>query len=378
MKRIMFVAPDLSVGGVQRALVTFLRTAPFDRLDITLLLFRDGGEFLGDLPSQVHVRVEKRLEKRERLRGTVSGTLKRFRLDSIFSLAKRAYHRSGQRLAQVKCGECCDVAVAFSDGLATWYVAKSVQAERKIAFVHTDVSRAGYDAGREREIYRQFEEVVLASRAAEDSFLRLIPQARGKTVILPNAIDRERILRLSEGPSPYPETNNIVRLLTVGRLSHEKGVGKIPLLLRKLEDAGQSVCWYVVGEGPERENLLRSARRLNVEKGLILVGQMENPFLYMRYCDIYVQPSEYEGYCIALAEARALCRPILACDFAGAREQLENGVDGAITGMDVEEMFPALLILVSQATERDRFQAALSQRRDSAENLAMAQWWEHL
>jgi len=378
MKRILLVAPDLSVGGVQRALVTFLRAAPFDRLDITLLLFRDGGEFLDEVPSQVHVKVEKRAGKRERLRSAVSGMLNRLRLNSIFKLAKQVYHRSGQRLARMKCDGRFDIAIAFSDGLATWYVANSVQAGRKIAFVHTDVSRAGYDAGREREIYRQFEEVVLSSRASEESFLRLIPQMGGKTVILPNAVDRERVLSLSEGPSPYPEDSGAVRLLTVGRLSHEKGVGKIPVLLRKLLDAGQSVCWYVVGDGPERENLLRSARRLKVEKALVLAGQLENPFLYMRYCDIYVQPSEYEGYCIALAEARALCRPIVACNFAGASEQLENGVDGAITGMDADEVFPALLALVSQSKKRDEFRAALSQRQDSAENAAMARWWERL
>lgn len=378
MKRVLFVVPDLKVGGVQRALIGFLHAAPFDRIDVTLLTFREGGELYSELPDQVHVKVEPRMGRREKIRAAVSKILRRRGLDGLFALAKRAYHRSGAIMARADSSGGYDVAVAYSDGLATWYVAKSVRAAHKIAFVHTDFSKAGYSARQEREIYGSFEQIVFASQAARRSFLSALPEWEGRTAILPNALDVRQVLELAGEPIPC-FGGGAVKLATVGRLSHEKGVGKIPLLLDMLKCAGQKVCWCVVGDGPERESILQQARRLGVEGELMLVGQLKNPYPYMRECDVYIQPSEYEGYCIALAEAKVLCRPMVACDFAGAREQIQNGVTGFVTGAGVEELFPPILALVSQPQKRAEFQRALAQRQDAGESMVqVCLWWEAL
>lgn len=376
MKRILFVIPDLEVGGVQRALVTLLNAAPLDKLDITLLTFREGGKLHAQLPHQVHVKVEPQIGQAEKLRATVSKILRQCRLNGLFDFAKRIYHYSGKIMAKANNDGEYDAAVAYSDGLATWYVSKSVQAAKKIAFVHTDFTQAGYKARQEREIYSSFEQIVFASQAARRSFLAVLPEWEERTVILPNAVDIQQVLKLAEEPIPCLK-KGVVKLATVGRLSHEKGVEKIPPLLRRLKDAGQKVCWYVVGDGPERDNLLRQARKLGVEEELILVGQLENPYPYMRACDVYVQPSEYEGYCIALAEARLLCRPIAVCDFAGAGEQIENGVTGFVTGRMVEDLFPSILALVSQPQKRIEFERVLAQRQDAEKTMMQVHlWWE--
>lgn len=378
MKRILFVVPDLNVGGVQRSLVTLLNEAPFNQLDITLLTFREGGGLYAQLPDQVHVKVDRQIGKAEKLRAAVSKALRQCRLDSLFDFAKKVYHRSGKMMVQVNGEEKYDVAVAYSDGLATWYVAKNIQATQKIAFVHTDFSRAGYNAQQEREVYNSFEQIVFPSQAARQSFLAILPEWEEKTIILPNAVDIYQVRKLAEESTPQLEAG-VVKLVTVGRLSHEKGVEKIPPLLRRLKDAGQKVIWYVVGDGPERNNLLRQARKLGVEKELILTGQLENPYPYIRECDIYIQPSEYEGYCIALAEARLLYRPVVACDFAGAREQIENGVTGFITGMAIEDLFPPLLALVNQPQKRREFQKAVMQKQEMEKAMRQVRlWWETL
>lgn len=378
MKRILFVAPDLNVGGVQRALVALLNTAPFDKLDTTLLLFCEGGAMREQIPCQVHIKVDTRVGRTEKLRTIISKGLRKSRLNGLFNLAKKIYHRTGEVMVPANQTENYDVAVAYSDGLATWYVAKSVQAKRKIAFVHTDFFKAGYSAEQEREVYGRFEQIVFAAETARQSFLTVLPEWEAKTTVLPNIVDSQQVLKLAEGPVPTLRQGT-VNLMTVGRLSHEKGVGKIPPLLYKLKESGQKVCWYVVGDGPERINMLRQAHKLGVQEELILVGQLDNPYPYMRECDVYVQPSEYEGYCIALAEVRILCRPIVACDFAGAREQIEDGITGFVTGMEVEEIFPAILTLTSQPQKRIEFQQALRQRKDAQQVILQVQcWWERL
>lgn len=378
MKRILFVTPDLNVGGVQRALIALLNTAPFDKFDITLLLFCEGGALREQVPSQVHIKVDTRVGRTEKLRAVISKGLRKSRLNGLFDLAKKIYHRTGEAMVRTDHEERYDAAVAYSDGLATWYVAKSVQAERKIAFVHTDFLKAGYSARQEREIYSCFEQIVFAAQAARQSFLAVLPEWEEKTAILPNVVDPQQVVELAKQPIPNPR-QGIVKLATVGRLSHEKGAEKIPPLLYRLKASGQKVCWYVVGDGPERNNILRQAQKLGVEEELLLVGQLENPYPYMRECDVYVQPSEYEGYCIALAEAKILFRPIVACDFAGAREQIEDGVTGFVTGLGAEDLFPAILTLASQPQKRIEFEQALAQRNDAERTILQARcWWGNL
>ena len=176
MKHILFVVPDLEVGGVQRALTALLDAAPLDRMDITLLTFREGGALYAELPDQVHVKVEPRTGQAERLRAAVSKALRQYRCNRLFALAKKAYHHFGGMMARRESSEEYDVAVAYSDGLATWYVARSIQAARKIAFVHTDFSKAGYNAQQERWVYGCFEQIVFASQAARKSFLSVLPE----------------------------------------------------------------------------------------------------------------------------------------------------------------------------------------------------------
>lgn len=380
MKSIVFVVPKLGIGGVERSLISLLKQMPEDRFRVTVLTFLPGGELESQLPSSVTIRRAEGAGRQESIRATMSSFLRKLGFTALFHLAKKLYHKFGSAaVSRSAPGERFDIAVAYADGLATWYTAENIEADTKIAFVHTDVQRAGYDAAREQKVYAGYDKIYLGSQASRKAFLTLLPETEGKTAILPNAIDVAEILRLAEQEDPYPPGDVGCRLLTVGRLSHEKGVEKIPQLLRMLKDAGQNVHWYVVGDGPERENLRQQAQKLGVAESLSLTGALENPYPYIRGCDVYVQPSNYEGYCIALAEARALCVPAVACDFSGAAEQLQSGVDGFVTGMTTDELFPAILELVTDAQKRADFSASLREKQPGMEqNENVQAWWEWL
>lgn len=272
------------------------------------------------------------------------------------------------------------MAVAYTDGLATWYVAQSMSATRKVAFVHTDFAQARYNAATERKNYACFDRIFFGSDAAQSSFLDALPELAGKAAVLHSAVDTNEVRRLAIKPGPM-DTDGFsgLRLLTVGRLSHEKGMDKIPDLLSRLRSDGVQVRWYIAGDGPERAALLSKSRRMGLQDALILLGNLDNPYSAMRACDIYVQPSNYEGYCIALAEARALCKPIVACDFAGAREQVKDGLNGFITGMSIEELYSAVIELVNSPQTRSLFSKALFEQQPDLDNNSCTQkWWEWL
>ena len=69
---------------------------------------------------------------------------------------------------------------------------------------------------------------------------------------------------------------------------------------------------------------------------MILLGKKENPYPYIKACDLYVQPSRYEGKCVTVREAQTLGKPVVITRYATSKNQLEDGVDGVIVPMDNE------------------------------------------
>ena len=78
---------------------------------------------------------------------------------------------------------------------------------------------------------------------------------------------------------------------------------------------------------------------------------MENPYPYISKADIYVQPSRHEGYCLSLAEAKCLCKPIITTNFTGAKEQIINGHNGYIVN-DEEDLYERIKFLIENPKER--------------------------
>lgn len=73
-----------------------------------------------------------------------------------------------------------------------------------------------------------------------------------------------------------------------------------------------------------------------MEDHVVILGKKSNPYPYIKACDVYVQPSRYEGKCVAVREAQMLGKPVIITNYATSASQLEDGVDGVIVPMDNE------------------------------------------
>ena len=138
-----------------------------------------------------------------------------------------------------------------------------------------------------------------------------------------NIIERRRIEGLKK-PGGFSDSYDGVRILTVGRLAHQKAYDIAILAMKQIRDAGYKARWYVVGEGPERKALEKQIAELRLQKDFILLGIKENPFPYYAQCDLYVHATRFEGKSIAIQEAQALGCAVIASDCAGNREQIED------------------------------------------------------
>ena len=147
---------------------------------------------------------------------------------------------------------------------------------------------------------------------------------------------------------------NGLRILTVGRLSTEKGQDIAIKALAKLIKRGYKVKWYCLGEGNARESYEKIIEEYQVEDYFVLLGASSNPYPYMKQCDIYVQPSRYEGYCITILEAKVLHKPIVTTNVNGVNEQINNGKTGLITDMYANELFLSVEKLIKDANLRNQ------------------------
>lgn len=186
-------------------------------------------------------------------------------------------------------------------------------------------------------------------------FKRQYPLLSEKTDIFYNIVNQEKIYKLADEFIAFENGFNEVKLLTVGRLTPEKGQDCIPSIINELKKEGISVKWYLIGDGNSREDIEVEIKKYNVEDSVILLGTKLNPYPYFKECDIYVQTSRHEGYCITLAEARAFYKPIITTNFLAAREQIIHNYNGLIVNRKVKQLVEAIKNLIINDELRSKF-----------------------
>ena len=72
------------------------------------------------------------------------------------------------------------------------------------------------------------------------------------------------------------------------------------------------------------------------EDYVIILGKKSNPYPYINSCDVYVQPSRFEGHSVTVREAQMLCKPVVVTNYATAKSQIKHGIDGIIVSQDNE------------------------------------------
>jgi glycosyltransferase involved in cell wall biosynthesis len=93
--------------------------------------------------------------------------------------------------------------------------------------------------------------------------------------------------------------------------------------------------WYIIGFG-DVSLIRQKIHEAGMEEYVILLGKRTNPYPYIKTCDIYAQPSRYEGKSVTVREAQMLCKPIVITNYATAKSQIQDRVDGVIVPMDNE------------------------------------------
>ena len=129
-------------------------------------------------------------------------------------------------------------------------------------------------------------------------------------------------------------TDDSIKLLSIGRFCEAKNFDNVPEIASIIKSKGVEFKWYIIGYGAD-ENLIKSKiAQYNMEDTVIILGKKENPYPYIKACDIYVQPSRYEGKAVTVHEALILNKPVVIANYATAKSQVNDGFDGIIVPQD--------------------------------------------
>ena len=348
----------MEIGGAETSLIGLLHSLNPDLFTVDLLINDPRGELMKHIPEWVNVvkipevysmieRPIAEVVKKGYLKLAVARFLAKYKYgkyvrkkhpktgDAIFGYVGKYVSKVLPSLKGL--GEY-DIAVSFLTPHNI--VAEKVTAKKKIAWIHTDYSKIDVDSEIELPVWTTFDKIVSISPDVTASFLYVFPSLEDKIVLVENFLPQDLILKKSEDfvPEDMPEEKRIVNLLTIGRYCEAKRMDEIPLIAKIIKESGINCRWYIIGYGSDHElkKIKEAIEKHDVVDSVILLGKKENPYPYIKACDVYVQPSRYEGKSITVREAQLLGKPVVITDYPTARSQVRDGIDGVIGPYDTE------------------------------------------
>ena len=379
--RILIVSHGMQIGGVERSLIGLLESLDPSRCEVTLFLYEHEGEFMPMIPKWVnllpaapaYVRLAGPLRAALLCVNPLVG-LARLAARLITDSRKKFFGQPGFLLSRSHAyaqpflpripGEY-DLAISFLMPHDT--VWKKVQAKKKAGWIHTDYTsvETGVDLTIEQDAWMAMDAIVAVSSDVATSFGKVFAAQKSKLVVIENLLAPNFVraqAQIDYPPVDMKKDDQTLVLCSAGRYTHQKAFDLAALACRKLLDRGVKVRWYVMGYGPDEPMLRQLITEYGLEDVFILLGKRTNPYPYMKACDLYVQPSRYEGKAVAVREAQMLGKPVLISDFSTASSQLEHNQDGYIAPAGVDGLVETIALFARDVALRDRLAATAASR----------------
>ena len=349
---ILIFSQAMELGGVERSLLGLLDSIDYDRYDADLFLMRHSGELMTQLNPKVNLLPEipqyaslavpmtSLLKKGQIgvLCGRLKGKLAARRFDKQHpgekpSIAALTYsHKYTLRSMPQISDRTYDLAISFLT--PHYYVRERAKARKYAAWIHTDYTALSFDRRAELEMWSGYDTICGVSEQVSRGFQTSFPELAGKVRTIENILSKGLIDAQAREIQTEMKSDGVVSLLSVGRFCDAKNFDNVPDICRRLVGDGLDVKWYLIGYGGDEPLIRQKIAEAGMQDRVIILGKKDNPYPYMRDCDLYVQPSRYEGKAVTVREAQLLGKPVVITDYATSASQLEDGVDGVIVPMD--------------------------------------------
>ena len=168
------------------------------------------------------------------------------------------------------------------------------------------------------------------------------------------------VLGRAEEKDVSRELTGDINLLSIGRYCNAKNYDNVPDIAKRMIGHGLvNFKWYIIGFGGSEALIKSKIKEAGMEEHVILLGKKDNPYPYIKACDIYVQPSRYEGKSVTVREAQILGKPVAVTAYPTAPSQINDGVDGVIVPLDNEGCAQGLARFIADTAQQDRISGYL-------------------
>ena len=372
MKRILILHFNMELGGAESSLLGLLDTIDYSKYEVDLFLLSHSGEFMPLMNDNVNLLPE--ISSYKALTQPISANLRSGHIGIAFArcyarmrsaLSRGALHLSHNykqyfhKLCMPYLPEIpgvYDLAISFND--PHYIIGKKVSAKVKLAWFHTDASRIQFCDDIEKEMWGLSDYAVNVSENCKKAFDSTHPYLdTARSLVIENILSKKLILTRSTEFDTDEEIahGKSTMLLSIGRFCDAKNFDNVPDICRRLIEAGLDVKWYLIGYGGDEPRIRQKIAEAGIEERVIILGKKDNPYPYLRACDLYVQPSRYEGKAVTVREAQLLGKPVVITNYATSGSQMEDGVDGVIVPMDNAGCAAGIAALLRDPARMRRF-----------------------
>ena len=390
-KKILFIEEGLGMGGAEKSLLTILSLIDYSKYDVDLFLFKHTGSFMPLLPKKVNLlnkdenfTIYNKNRKSAPIKFLKLGDFKKF-FHSLCYLVNAAFHNLVLKKEYIGWNHVknmfspidkeYDVAISFLEKKSIYFNVDKVKAKKRIGFIHIDYSQYPYDYKLDKKYFKYFNNIATVSDHCKEVLENIFPEYKEKFCVIKNMISIDIINKMADEEVTLKKHENDIVIVTVGRLVEQKGIDNAILVCTELVDAGYPIIWYSIGKGGDKEKLEKMIEERNLKNNFILAGPQLNPYKYMKACNIYVQPSRFEGYGITVAEAKALRKPIVATNIPEFKEQIINEKTGLLVKNN-EEMIKAIEKIINNKELKNIFVKNLNNDKNIANEAELNKLYE--
>lgn len=372
-KKIIIVSHAMFLGGVEKSLLGLLEAFDYTQYDVDLFLLRHEGELLEYIPKEVNLLPE--VKQYTVLARHMVDTLKEghilLTLGRLYGKIKankyiKQHHQTDSEvpidyshkytyklMPFINKDTNYDLAISF---LTPHYiVSHKVNAKKKIAWIHTDYGHVETDIESQLNMWGSYDYIASISQAVTNNFLKNFPQLEDKIIEIPNILPVKLISKQADEFDVSGEMidEGSIKLLSIGRYCEAKNFDNVPFICKKILELGLNIKWYIIGFGGDEERIKKSIKECNMVDHVILLGKKSNPYPYIKACDVYVQPSRYEGKCVSVIEAQSLHKPVIITNYPTAKSQLKDRYDGVIVPLENDKCAEAIAEILKMKKLQD-------------------------
>ena len=388
------------LGGISKSLLALLNALDYSKYEIDMLLMRQEGIFLPMIPRQVTLLPEplpvefRNPHPKNFLKNLSNLTFSEWFKWMGFSMKCSLARITGGLYRHIQVmdkwlgkntpavNKHYDAAVAYQGGRCIYYLVEKIDATVKVGYVHTDYKMSEVDymlKPIDKCYFPRLNAVVTISPKCKLSLIEEFPEIADKISVIENICSPKMITTLANEPIDDFDDDNgdRVKIITMGRFDVQvKGIDIAIGTAKILKGDGVKFRWYFVGDGNQRPEVEKLISDNELKGDFILLGTKANPYPYIRQCDIYVQPSRFEGKSVALDEVKALHKPVVVTNFSTVYDQFVDGKTALICEMNPADVADKIKRLI--ADESLRLSLTTNLQQEKVGNEEQAQVFESL